>query len=181
MNFIIYDLEASCWAGRPRNMTQEIIEIGAVKMNAYGEIIEEFERTIKPIIHPFLSAYCRELTHIEQSVIDRSSGFVSVVEDFQDWINIFEDDYLLCSWGDFDRHQLIMDCQLHDMESDWVENHYINLKKQFHQYKGWRRAKSLKHVIEIEELEFLGEQHRALSDARNLAQIFELYIDQWQY
>jgi hypothetical protein len=32
MNFIIFDLEATCWMGRPPHGINEIIEIGAVKV-----------------------------------------------------------------------------------------------------------------------------------------------------
>ena len=44
MNFIIFDLEATCWEGKPPNMVQETIEIGAVRINPYGEVEDTFNR-----------------------------------------------------------------------------------------------------------------------------------------
>ena len=65
MNFIIYDIEATCWRGMPPGLIQETIEIGAVKCNYYGEPLGEFSRFIRPQINPELSLFCRQLTNIE--------------------------------------------------------------------------------------------------------------------
>ena len=178
MHYIIYDLEATCWLGRPPGSLQEIIEIGAMKLNGYGEELGKFSRFVKPKINPRLSAFCTELTTIKQSDIDMADGFEKVVEDFQDWINIFEDDYVLCSWGKFDKTMLQADCILHDIESDWVDQ-YINLKQQYQDMKGLRRPAGLKSVVVKEGFEFTGMHHRGIADAENLAKVFTKYIDEW--
>ena len=180
MNFIIYDLEATCWEGRPPSKVQEIIEIGAVRLNRYGEYEGSFSRFIKPILNPTLSAYCMELTSIEQKNVSRAAGFESVIEDFQDWAEVFEEEYVLCSWGSFDRKMLIQDCDLHDMDFDWVDPH-INLKRQYHELRRLRKVRGLRYSVEKEGFEFTGIHHRAISDAENLAKIFAKYLDEWQY
>ena len=48
MNFIVYDLEATCWNGHQISETQEIIEIGAVLMNNYGEVEKDFSAFVQP-------------------------------------------------------------------------------------------------------------------------------------
>ena len=180
MNFIIFDLEATCWQGRPRTMIQEIIEIGAVKINSYGEVIGTFNQFVKPILNPGLSAFCQELTSIDQYDIDRAKKFSYVIEYFQDWIDIYDEDYLLCSWGNFDRNMLVQDCRLHKMEYDWAEEH-INIKRQYQEIKRLRRARGLRKAVEIEGFEFTGIHHRGIDDARNLAKIFLKYLDEWRY
>ena len=180
MNFIIYDLEATCWEGRPLSKTQEIIEIGAVMVNRYGEVSSSFNRFVKPIVNPTLSPFCKELTSIEQEQINRADLFPSVVEDFQDWGEIFDEEYLLCSWGNFDKKMLVHDCELHDMESDWAVKH-INLKQQYKEIKRIHRPKGLKAAVKQEGFEFTGTHHRAISDAENLAKIFTKYLDMWQF
>lgn len=180
MNFIIYDLEATCWEGRPPSKVQEIIEIGALRFNRYGELKGTFNRFIRPILNPYLSAFCQELTSIEQTDVNRAETFPSVVEDFQDWAEIFDEDYILCSWGSFDQKMLIQDCQLHDMEYDWVEPH-INLKRQYHEIKRLRRMRGLKMSVTNEGFEFTGVHHRGISDAQNLAKIFTKYLDEWRF
>ena len=180
MYFIIYDLEATCWQGKPITKTQEVIEIGAVKMDLYGEIIEAFSRFVRPVLNPVLSAYCQELTSISQIDINRADTFNNVIEDFQDWIEVFDVEYLLCSWGRFDKKLLQQDCELHELESSWLDPH-INVKRQYQEFKRLRKPRGLKHAIEAEGFEFTGTHHRAISDAENLGKIFLKYLDEWVY
>lgn len=181
MNFIIFDLEATCWDGKPSSMIQEVIEIGALKLNGYGEEEDvRFNRFVRPVINPYLSGYCQNLTSIKQADVDRASTFPTVVEAFQDWIDIFEDDYLLCSWGSFDKRLLGQDCRLHKLEEAWLDS-YINLKQQYQDFKRLRRSRGLKAAVEAEGYEFTGIQHRAIADAENLAKLFVRYLDEWQF
>jgi len=69
MNYIIFDLEATCWDQWEKN-DNETIEIGAVKVSDSKEIIDEFETFIQPIKYPKLSKCCKDLTSIEQSDVD---------------------------------------------------------------------------------------------------------------
>ncbi|MCB0635995.1 MAG: exonuclease domain-containing protein [Lewinella sp.] len=180
MNFIIFDLEATCWEGRPPSMTMETIEIGALKVNAYGEVVGQFQRFVKPTLHPLLSHFCQQLTGINQQDINRASTFPSVIEDFQEWIDIWDEDYLLCAWGGFDQKQLQRDALLHDLEDDWLDP-YINLKQQYRVLKRLHRPRGLRNAVEKEGFEFTGDQHRALADADNLTKLFRKYLDVWMY
>lgn len=180
MNFIIYDLEATCWLGRPPGYIQEVIEIGAVKMNGYGEIVEKFCRFIRPVANPILSSFCRELTSITQEQVNRADKFESVVEDFQDWIDIFEENYLLCSWGNFDKIALERDSERHDMDFGWLSEH-INIKRQYQELKQLKNPRGLRKAVEKEGFDFTGTPHRGISDAENLAKVFGKYLDEWQF
>ncbi|MEM8525610.1 MAG: 3'-5' exonuclease [Bacteroidota bacterium] len=179
MNYIIFDLEATCWQGSPRSKTQETIEIGAFLLNAYGELQGSYNRFIRPILNPYLSSYCTELTTIEQEQVDRAQKFPKVIEEFQDWAEIFEEDYMLCSWGQFDQTLLIADCRLHDIEEDWLENH-INLKAQYREIKRLSRPRGLKWAVEKEGFDFDGTHHRAIDDADNLVKVFLKHRDEWR-
>ncbi|GJM32549.1 MAG: exonuclease [Saprospiraceae bacterium] len=180
MNFIIYDIEATCWEGNPMSRVQEVIEIGAVRINQFGEYEGEFNRFIKPILHPNLSLFCRQLTSIEQENINRADQFPAVIEDFQDWAEMFDDEYMLCSWGNFDKKILIQDCQLHDLDYDWAESH-INIRRQYHEIKRLHRTRGLKSSVTKEGFDFTGNHHRGIDDAKNLAKIFGKYLDEWRY
>lgn len=180
MNFIIYDLEATCWRGRPPHGVQEVIEIGAFKVNQYGEVLSSFNSFIKPKVNPLLSGFCQYLTSIQQKDVDRAEMFPDVVERFQDWIGIFDEDYLMCSWGKFDKQLLSNDCDLHDLDSDWLEYH-TNLKAQYHNIKGMVKYTGLKNTVKREGFEFTGMHHRAIADAENLTKIFLKYLDEWRY
>ena len=180
MNFIIYDLEATCWDGRPLGEVQETIEIGAVHVNSYGEDLGSFNRFIRPKVNPILSPFCKDLTSITQEDVNRADTFLTVIEEFQDWIGVFDQEYLLCSWGSFDKTQLIKDCDLHEVEADWLEAH-INIKRQYHDIKKLSRPCGLRRAVVKEGFEFTGIQHRGISDAENLAKVFIKYVDEWQF
>lgn len=179
MNYIVLDLEATCWQGHQRSKQQEVIEIGAFLVNPYGEVLSSYNRFVRPILHPRLSAYCTELTTIQQENVDRAKKFGPVIEEFQDWAEIYEENYMLCSWGAFDKKILIHDCQLHDIEEEWLE-HFIDLKQQYREIKRLSHPIGLKAAIRHEGFEFEGIHHRAITDAQNLVKIFQEYRDVWR-
>ncbi len=180
MNFIILDIEATCWEGKPPNMVQETIEIGAVKMTRFGEVLGEFNRLIRPILHPTLSHYCRRLTNIRQEELDRSARFPAVIEAFKEWADVYDEEYWLCSWGSFDERILRQDCRLHDLDDAWLDP-FLNLKQQYHELKRLRKRRGLRYAVEAEGFDFSGEHHRGMPDAQNLSKIFVKFLDEWQY
>jgi inhibitor of KinA sporulation pathway (predicted exonuclease) len=183
MNFIIYDLEATCWQTEAERVgrTQEIIEIGAVKINEYGKVDSRFESFIRPTIHPQLSPFCTQLTSITQIDVNQADIFPIVVADFKDWIGVNDDEeYLLCSWGFFDQKAMAKNCLLHKMDDAWTTEH-ISLKHQYPRIKGIGYAIGLRNAVEREGFEFEGAHHRGIDDALNLAKIFLKYQNQWQF
>lgn len=180
MNFIVYDLEATCWNGHSHSEVQEIIEIGAVMIDNFGEVTRDYNSFVKPFVHPTLSAFCKELTSIRQEDVNRAQLFPEVVEDFKSWIDINDADYLLVSWGKFDKRMLQSDCHLHDCETDWLEPH-INIKKQYREVNKLKKEIGLQWALGKEDFEFEGIAHRAIYDAINTAKIFIRYLDDWSY
>ena len=178
MKYIILDLEATCWQERGKS-PNEIIEIGALCFNQNKEKIGEFSRFVKPVVHQQLSAFCTELTSITQADVNDEPTFPSVISDFQNWLSSFEDDYLLCSWGFYDKNQFEADCKLHDLKTDWVENH-ISLKHQYAQICNVRSI-GMKGAILRENMKLDGTHHRGIDDARNIAKIFIKYFEQWDF
>ena len=43
------------------------------------------------------------------------------------------------------------------------------------------KSTGLKYALEKENIEWVGKQHRALDDAKNLAKIVIKFRDNWQY
>ena len=96
--FILYDLEATCWrTSRPKRV--EIIEVGAVKVNADLEIVSEYCAFVRPLVHPVISKFCTSLTSIRQSDIDFAPQFDEVMEDYEDWMGVGKADVIPMSWG----------------------------------------------------------------------------------
>jgi 3'-5' exoribonuclease 1 len=177
-NYIIYDLEATCWENIPPGYVQETIEIGAFRVNHYGEIRGKFNRFVKPVVHPNLSPFCRDLTSITQLDVNRADTFPVVIEEFLEWARIEDEDYTLCSWGSFDKKMFISDCRLHRLDSEWAELH-ANLKDQYMSMKQLRRSIGLRKAVEREDILFTGAHHRGISDAENLTKLFLKYLGYW--
>ncbi|MEL6674518.1 MAG: 3'-5' exonuclease [Bacteroidota bacterium] len=175
-HFIVFDLEATCWEGKPQEMVSEIIEIGAVKLDASGREVDEFQAFVKPVIHPTLSAFCTQLTTIEQAQVDQAEEFPAVCARFQAWIGA---SYWLCSWGFYDRKQLKQDCTHHQLDIGWLKPH-ISVKHQYADLHQLRRPFGLGGALKNEQLSFEGTPHRGIDDARNIARIFARYLDGWK-
>ena len=178
MKYIIFDLEATCWE-KGMKYQNETIEIGAVKINEEREIESEFQRFVKPIRFPILSNFCKDLTSINQEQINSADHFYKVVEEFKNWFDFEEEDYVLCSWGFYDKSQLINDCQISNLEDSWVLRH-ISLKHQFRDIKNLRRAIGMTRALEMESIPLEGTHHRGIDDARNISKIFLKYFDNWK-
>ena len=178
MNYIIFDLEATCWEIPPIGYEQEIIEIGAFRVNQYGEVRGKFARFVRPTMHPNLSLFCKTLTGITQEDVNRAKTFPVVIEEFMEWARVGEENYVLGSWGNFDKKILITECKLHRMEVDWLESH-INLKADYQRLRGSKRAIGMKKAVENEGLFFSGSHHRGIDDAENLTKLFLKFLGSW--
>jgi len=180
MHFIVFDLEATCWQDDLFQKESEIIEIGAYKVDNYGEVLSAFQSFVKPIIHPILSSYCKHLTTIEQVQINKAPKFEVVIQKFQNWVDLYGEPYQLCAWGKFDQLLLQQDCHLHRLEADWLED-YIDVKKQYHNIRRLNKVEGMMKTLVKEGFEFEGTPHRAIDDAQNLLKIFIRHIDDWRF
>ena len=182
MNFIIYDIEATCWKtkGEAYQKRQEIIEIGALKIDDDGQILSTYSTFVRPVFHPTLSDFCQQLTSIHQVDVNKAEPFDQIIENFKEWTGMYDEDYLLCSWGCFDRSIFIKNCLMYDLESEWAKQH-ISLKHQYPRIIGTGREVGLKRAVVNEGFDFDGMHHRAISDAENLAKIFIKYLPLWRF
>lgn len=179
MKYIVLDLEATCWQDRNNGKRSEIIEIGAVAVDSHGETTGEFSEFVKPVLHPVLSDFAKKLTTIQQEDIDTARPFEEVIASFWDWIGVDELPYLLCSWGFYDRRQLTRDCELHGLDTTWLEPH-ISLKHQYQRIRNLRRPVGMGKALRMESLQLHGTHHRGIDDARNIAKIFKKHIGAWE-
>jgi len=178
MNYIVFDLELTCWEGDMAGRQQEIIELAALKINSYGHTISRFNRFVKPKRYPILSPYCIKLTSINQSQINQAKSFKEVIRDFMEWIDKDQEEYYLIAWGHNDLGFLKNECNINNVESDWLIT-YVDLNSKYIRLRKLRDSISLLGALSLEGLEFEGTQHRAEDDAYNLSRIFVKYLADW--
>lgn len=176
-NFIIFDLEATCYMkDAPDGFFNEIIEIGAIKIDSTGKEIDRFSKFLKPLKFPYISDFCTELTTITQTDIDNAPDAKSVLQEFLDFI---DKDSLLVSWGYYDINQLTHDLKLNRIEHQSLEHRsFKHDYAKINNFTGKRKnGIGVKRALQNENMEFVGQHHRGIDDAINIKNIFLKYID----
>ena len=176
MNYVIVDLEATCWESNQTRERMEIIEIGAVLMrSSSSEPSGEFAQFVKPIAEPTLSDFCKSLTSIRQEQVDEADYFYQVFPEFVEWIG--GEPFKLCSWGAYDLNQFRTDCARHKLEFPETFNAHINLKNKFTKAMNVERC-GMTTALEILNIPLEGTHHRGIDDARNIAKIARVILPQ---
>ncbi|WP_144392106.1 3'-5' exonuclease [Pleionea sediminis] len=177
-NYLIVDLEATCCDIKsiPRQ-EMETIEIGAVIVDGESlRVIDEFTTFIKPVRHPKLTSFCTELTTIRQVDVDSAPMYAEAISLFKKWLYQYED-FLFCSWGDYDKYQLEQDSSFHNWPFPIGASH-LNIKKQFSKSQGLKRKLGMAQALKHTNIELEGTHHRGIDDARNMAKLMPYILGQ---
>lgn len=179
MNHIIFDLELNSPfqinpltdAVKNKNCPNEIIEIGAVKVNEKFEITDTFQSFVKPTVYKKLSPIIKKKTRITYKDVYSSRRFNAVIKSFREWLG--EDGYVLYSWGQCDLVDLRRNCRCHHIKPNWL-THFKDLQKEFGiKYETDKGMNcSLKRALEFMDIELGDQLHRALVDAEYTTRVF---------
>lgn len=176
-HWLVIDLEATTEEGGWPLEQMEIIEIGASVVNRLGHEVDHFQRFVRPQRRPLLTGFCRQLTHISQEQIDSAAPLPMVWAQFERWLGHHQPQLAgWGSWGDYDRKQLELEWQRHNLKSLISQVPHLNLKQRFAEARQLQRAVGLKSALQLAGLQFNGQQHRALEDARNTARLMPLLL-----
>lgn len=178
--YIIIDYEATCSDANefPRS-EMEIIEWGVVAVDDKKLLpIDEFQSFVRPVRNPLLTDFCLRLTSIKQAEVDTAPYFVDALANFKEWLVQF-DNPVFCSWGNFDKNQLIKDCSYHGEEYPFRSDYHINLKKRFSTKSSvTTKLVSMAKALRVAGIEQTGVHHRGIDDARNIAKLMPLMFKQ---
>jgi inhibitor of KinA sporulation pathway (predicted exonuclease) len=164
----LLDLELTCEEGRGLAKDEmEIIEIGiaTVELNGYT-INKQISEFVCPANNPILTKFCKDLTGIKQSEIDKAKPLPEV---FSNIIKELPDprDFVFVSWGG-DSQWLSQELtkKAPGREDLAFDPRFINLKLSYQDRYGKRGG--LKKILKDEMLPQIEPAHRALSDALSL-------------
>lgn len=175
--WLVIDLEATTDEGGWPVPEMEIIEIGASLVRADGHEVDHFQRFVKPLRRPCLTHFCRELTHISQANVDSAAPLTQVWTQFERWLLTHQPRLAgWASWGEYDRRQLEQDWQQLQLSSCLRQIPHLNLKRRFAEARHLPRSVGLNAALQLAGLQFNGQQHRALTDARNTARLLPLVL-----
>jgi len=169
--YAVLDFEATCDEPRPPP-TQEIIEFPTVLLDAETmEVVDEFESFVKPVKHPMLTDFCRELTGIEQVDVDGADPFPVVFQRHQEWLRSHDGEALFVTCGDWDlKSMLPRQCRVCKLSLPHEYLEWVNIKNVFGAYRK-RRAPGMVKMLKSLGLKLEGRHHRGIDDCRNIARI----------
>jgi inhibitor of KinA sporulation pathway (predicted exonuclease) len=144
-----------------------------VILNDEFEILGDVQKFVRPVKNRVLSDFCRRLTSITQSQVDSVSTFPGALRGFQEQVEKLSGQRLsnlvLCSWGNYDREQLMQDCRYHRISYPFGPHR--SLKHEFAERHAMRPI-GMRRALRLWGIPFEGTNHRAIDDARNLARLF---------
>jgi inhibitor of KinA sporulation pathway (predicted exonuclease) len=188
VKYVVYDLEFNQKDNSPvegnidsektkhkvsSNMPFEIIQVGALKLDKNFETLSTFNRLVKPTLYKSIHPFIENLTKITNDMVDSCEGFISVYEDFLDFIG--DDEIILCVWGLADVKELIRNIKFYDLPATYISK-YIDVQKYASKFLKYPKSSriGLKNAIELLGIPFEGEFHDAYNDAHYTAEIFKL-------
>ncbi|XP_044483351.1 ERI1 exoribonuclease 2-like isoform X2 [Mangifera indica] len=170
--FIVIDFEATC--DKERNPhPQEIIEFPSVIVNSStGQLEDYFQIYVRPTYNQHLSDFCKELTGIQQTQVDKGVLLSEALLLHDQWLEdkgIKQTNFAVVTWSNWDcRVILESECRFKRIRKPPYFNRWINLKVPFHEVFGGVKC-NLKEAVELAGLVWEGRAHCGLDDAKNTA------------
>lgn len=159
-----------------RKLNEEVIEIGAVRLDENFQQEAEFQCYVKPEYGP-IKKHITSLTGITQAMVADKKTYAACFQDFVDWVG--EEETKIYSWSMSDIKQLRSECRykLPDFDIEWLNERWVDLQQEFDDRLGLHNSLALKHALGAMDHKFEGTQHTALADAINTSAILTLMQD----
>jgi len=153
------------------NLENEIIEIGAVKVDKYMKPIGEIREYIKPTIFPVINPIVTEITKIDMDILnEKGVTFEEAIGKLRD---MFEEGDVLCSWAKDDVVELIINANYYNYKDlSWL-NEYLDIQEYVTKILAHKKALGLKAALD--ELKIKVDEtklHDALNDAQYTVEVF---------
>ena len=180
MNYIIFDLEFNQGFDKKLNKTVsdekcpfEILQIGAVKLDADLNIIDTFNTFVKPNIYKEIHPFIKKMTNIIHEDVKDAPNFPQAFNNFKEFMN--NDKNILCVWGNGDLKELYRNIKYYNLSTENLSNTYINVQHHASIYFNNPTGKSigLQNAITLLQLNQDKSYHNALNDAYYTSLVFK--------
>jgi len=153
------------------NLENEIIEIGAVKVDKYMKPISELKVYVKPTVFPVINPIVTEITKIDINLLNEQG--VSFEEAINKLKDMFEEGDVLCSWAKDDVVELIINSNHYNYNDlSWL-NEYLDIQEYVTKMLAHKKALGLKAALD--ELKIKVDEtklHDALNDSIYTVEVF---------
>lgn len=175
MTYIVLDLEWNrTYARKLKGYFNEIIEIGAVKIDGSLNQVDVFGTAVKPVFSRRLSSIVSGLTGIKMRALKDGIPFLSAISQLRKWIS--DPDAVVMTWSTTDLLVLLENCShfLNERRIPFL-NYYADLQKYCQQrldYTGLGQI-GLYKACELACIDVVGfDSHRAADDSILAGQVF---------
>lgn len=186
MAFIIIDLEFNNLSGihkcipnvyndhpnlKNLDLVNEIIEIGAVKLDAHMQPCEELKVYIKPSVIPVINPKILDITKIDVKDLEQGVEFIDGINKLK---NMVKEGDIICSWAKDDIAEIIRNANHYEYDDlSWISN-YLDIQEYVTKILGYRKSLSLKNALKALKIKVNEDLlHDALNDAIYTAHVFK--------
>lgn len=185
MVYIVVDLEMNTIPTHYQKERQyakmEIIQIGAVALDADYKEIDAYSTYVKPQYDDKIEDFYTQLTGITTKMIVQAPCFKEAIHDFFLWIEHFDGEIEVISWSMNDRQQIMQEARLKDYSFDTFETYVLDqwtdLQLEFDRLEFMDHRTSLADACSAAGLSMEGKLHNGLDDARNTAHLLHILRD----
>lgn len=164
-----------------KKLSNEVIEIGAVMMNGHFEIVDKYQSYVAPDFGK-MDPLIIGLTGITDQMLVGAPGFAEMMDDFTEWIG--QEPVQFYSWSLSDIRQIQNESEFKGYRGDIVsrmEHNWNDFQQEYSELLGITKKIKLNEAVAAADYEFTGDQHTALADAVNTAEILRLSKDPEQF
>lgn len=176
--YIVIDLEMCKVPKKNRtkeyHYKNEIIQIGAVKLDANFAELDRFTSYVRPRFGE-IDEFIENLTGISQKQIEDAPVLEEAISKFNEWIN--DDNAVMVSWSMSDLKQLRYEMSAKGIIDSAMEGYFdkwVDCQEMFGISINARDRWGLERAIYAANIQAEGQMHDGLMDAVNTASLFRL-------
>ncbi|GAA0077277.1 3'-5' exonuclease [Clostridium sp. CTA-5] len=153
-------------------LENEIIEIGAIKVDKYMKSVCEMREYIKPTVFPIINPVVTDITKITMDVLNKNG--IPFIEGLNKLRSMFEEGDIICSWAKDDIVELIMNANYHNYgDLSWIKE-YLDIQEYSTKILAHKKALGLKNALEELKIKVDDTKlHDALNDAQYTLLVFK--------
>ncbi len=153
-----------------RVANNEIIEIGAVKLDEQNKLLDEFQLYVKPQ-YSSIPSHITKITGITEETVADAPEYPEAIRRFTAWVGDSEPSRFY-TWSTSDQNVILREADLKEVWlADMYYAHWVDLQRIHQRMYGFARPMNLTNALGSMQIYFNGTEHGALADARNTAEI----------
>ena len=172
--YLVFNTETTCDVSKQLD-PREIIELSVVAVSADELLItSDFQRFVRPEVHPELTPFCVAETGVGQSQVDQSDVLEDIMAELEEWVDHLPADASQLMIISYTHPQMLV---LKEQSSDeelnlpsWLDQ-WVNLRRSFKRHFYLKRPQSLNEALNYLGIEAAESGQSGIDKAHNAAKL----------